>query len=295
MSATEMSSKRFRSGETVEPSTQVMDVETPGVAKQGGTIRKKGAFANRKKVSAQRAPLVECKKKEIEPVDPATDYQSDGSPIPYGVVPVASAFVQVPEVWQKMQRGIDPDQMVGRDLFLKWLHVKKRLSFAHIGMLEFPYRVRVRCIHGWVMLPGFTPAAGDNTDYEQEVRNVIDQEFSKILAGPDKSKVRVLSDRTITRGTYSVIDGQANVQVPRRSEDLHFKWSPMRKVRYDQELKGSNPKEFLPEPTAGLWIPFYMCWDQSTGEAPVLSPNGSLKAEDTVRSQKREEMYFTDS
>ena len=91
---------------------------------------------------------------------PATDYVSDGSPIPYGTVPAASAFVKVPDVWQSMQRGTDPDQMVGRDMFLKWLHVKKRLSFAHEGMMKFPYRVRVRCVHGWVMLPGYIYPSG---------------------------------------------------------------------------------------------------------------------------------------
>ena len=273
-----------------------MDIDH-GPAKTGGTIRKKGAFANRKNLTAQRAPLVECKKKEIEPTTPSQEYTLATS-IPYGTVAPASAFVRVPDVWKEMQRGTDADQMVGRDMFLKWLHVKKRLSFAHLGMLNFPYRVRVRCIHGWVMLPGFTPEEGENTDYLQEVKNVIDQEFSKVLAGPDKSKVRVLSDRTITRGTYSVIDGQANVQVPRRSEDLHFKWSPMRKVRYDQYKVGTDPKVYIPEPTAGLWIPFYICWDQSSGEAPGSSgggDGGEVKPTETVFTQRREEMYFTDS
>ena len=72
----------------------------------------------------------------------------------------------------------------------------------------------------------------------------------------------------------------------------------MRKVRYDQLVVNSNPPTFKPEPTAGLWIPFYMCWDQSTGEAPSTGGSGAvgnLKAADTVRSQTREIMFYTDS
>lgn len=256
------------------------------------TYRKKSAFRRRKSFSAKRAPVTECKKKEIEPTTPI-QVNTSATDIPSGTVSTIKNFVYIPDVWATMKRGFNPDEMVGQDMFLKWLHVKVRLNFGQNGMLNLTTRVRVRAIHGWIMLPGCVVDEGDNTDYLNEAKNVLSQEMDKILSGPDKTKIRILSDRTITRNPMAVIDSGGTVQLPKRSQDLHFKWAPMRKIRYSQAKTGVADT-YIPDPTVGLWIPFYVLWDQSSGEAP-LAPPTLFKPSNGAYYQKREEMYFTDS
>lgn len=254
--------------------------------------RKVSPFRKRRAKSKARAPLVECKKKEVEPTT-VSQVSTSSADVTSGTVATIKNFVQIPKTWSSMKRGFNQDEMVGQDLFLKWLHVKVRLNFAQNGMLNLKTRVRVRCIHGWVMLPGCVDDAGSNTDYYQEVKNVLGQEMDKVLAGPDKTKIRILSDRIITRSPVAVINSQGGVQLPKRSEDLHFKWAPMRKIRYSQPKIG-QADTYIPDPTVGLWIPFYVLWDQSSGEAP-LAPPTIFKPVDGVYQQTREEMYYTDS
>ena len=57
------------------------------------------------------------------------------------------------------------------------------------------------------MLPGCVDADGLNTSYIQETQNVLKQEMEKILSGPDKTKIRILSDRIITRSPVAVRRG----------------------------------------------------------------------------------------
>lgn len=258
------------------------------------TYRKKSAFARRKSFSQKRAPVTECKKKEVEPVAPVTVCTEAARSIGYGSDSAVEDFAYVPETWASMKRGFNEDEMIGRDLFLKWLHVKIRLKYNHSKMQEFTYRTRLRAIHGWVMLPGCVvdESTSNNTDYEQEVKTVLKNEMNKVLSGPDKSKIRILSDRIITRGTMSTIDSAGKVNLPRRSQDLHFKWAPMRKIRYDQALY-NVADTYTPDPSVGQWIPFYVLWEQSPAEAPT--GGGSMAAADMTFFQKREEMYFTDS
>jgi len=257
------------------------------------TYRKKSPFRKRKALSKKRAPLVECKKKEIPPAATPSQVNTSAATTNSGTVASIRDFTRIPDAWASMQRGFDQDQMVGQDLFLKWLHVKVRLNFGQLGMLNLKTRVRVRALHGWIMLPGCT-TAGTNTDYLGEVKNVLGAEMDKILAGPDKTKIRILSDRIITRFPQAVIDSGGAVQMPKRSEDLHFKWSPMRKIRYSQVKTSGPANTYIPDPTVGLWIPFYVLWDQSSGEAPA-APITQFKPSDGVYFQTREEMYYTDS
>ena len=75
-----------------------------------------------------------------------------------------------------------------------------------------------------------------------------------------------------------------------------MKWAPMRKIRYSQPLQVSgqpSTTEFLPEPTAGLWIPFYFFWDQTNEQAPTTG--ASVRPVDLTSVQTREDLYFTDS
>jgi hypothetical protein len=139
------------------------------------------------------------------PADAASPVNGSGVEYPQGTLfPITDGtangtFISIPTTWATMTRGFNEDEMTGRDIFLKWLHVKRRLSWSTEKMTEWNYRVRCRCVHGWVMLPGCTPVTGQNTDHVAEVTNVLKEEFSKVLAGPDKTKVRILSDRIVTR------------------------------------------------------------------------------------------------
>lgn len=258
------------------------------------TYRKKSAFKSRKSFSAKRAPVTECKKKEIEPVAAAPINQEPTRVGAQGTMFPVGDYVKVPATWATMKRGFNEDEMTGRDMFLKWLHVKTRLSWSHEFMQKWAYRVRVRCVHGWVMLPGCTPEEGENTDHLAEAKRVIEEEFSKVLAGPDKTKIRILSDTTITRGTFTTIQSDGTVNVPRVDMDLHHKWSPFRKIRYDQPAKGLDDT-FIPDPTVGLWIPFYFHWDQTLSQAPTIASPVTIPASNFTKGIYREEMYFTDS
>ena len=265
--------------------------------------RKKSAFARRKSFSKKRAPVTECKKKEIPPAAAlATVCNEPTRTVNYQTMSNIEDFTYVPTTWLSMKRGFNESEMVGRDIFLKWLHVKHRLSWSNVQNQQWKYRVRVRVMHGWIMLPGCVPDGTPGspeykTDYLQEVKNVLKVEMSKVLAGPDKTKVRILSDRMVTRGgSFSAIDSGGTVIVPRRSHDIHFKWSPMRKIRYDQAVYG-EPATFRPEPSVGQWIPFYALWDQSASEAPDGDSGTPPKQTiyDMAQKYTREEMYFTDS
>lgn len=264
--------------------------------------RKRSAFKRRKSFSAKRAPVTECKKKEVEPEPSASAVNGSNTEYPQGTLmpiyegPTSGSFISIPATWAKMKRGFNEDEMTGRDIFLKWLHVKRRLSWNTTKMTQWNYRIRCRCVHGWVMLPGCTPEAGENTDHMAEVANILKEEFSKVLAGPDKTKVRILSDRMVTRDPNFALQADGKTLAPRRSFDLHYKWAPMRKIRYDQPEKDDATNSiFLPEPSAGLWIPFHFEWDQSNAEAPVLGTAPKVKPQDFVHALTREEMYFTDS
>ena len=259
--------------------------------------RRRTATVYRKRKSAARAPLVECKHKEIEPPTVPVFMSDMTERGPYSIIPIdqdnggdasKKSYIHIPATWNKMTRGLNDDQMVGKDLFAKWLHVKVRVSFNHSTSLFG--RMRLRVMHGWVMLPGCVPDGGENTNFLGDATKILKEEFGKILAGPDKTKVRLLSDRWLTRSPITGIDAVASVKTSRLPMDYHFKWSPMRKIRYDQEDVDVSGR-FFPSPNEGLWIPFWCIWDQSSQQAA----SGYIPGTVGPQQQVREDFYYTDS
>lgn len=254
-------------------------------------MRKKSAFRNRRTKTKARAPLVECKKKEVDNTASAIPLTFSDITSSENSVPVEE-FTYVPQPWLTMVRGVGNENMIGRDLFLKWLHVKVRLTMP----ASFDGRFRFRIMHGWIMLPGCEPERNDqgviiqNTDYLGETRKVMAEEFRKLLEGPDKTKIRMLGDKWYTPRVYKTVDKPSSIVNPIQPIDLHFKWSPMRKVRYDQKLKSatSDIGPYMPDPARGLWVPFYTLWDQSYLSAPAISSSHT-------KMISRQTMYFTDS
>lgn len=178
-------------------------------------------------------------------------------------------FSKVPHVWTYMTRGVNSDEMVGRDICLKYLHIKMRITFPQaVAIPATPY---FRVMHGWVMMPGCPrPEDGSGNTVESfktDVDIILKREFAKVLEGPDRSIVRLLSDKVITRKGVNTIGTATSMQ--RLPIDLHFKWAPNRVMRYDSKLHSGTTQEFIPDTTKGLWIPFYVVWQQTKLHNPI--------------------------
>lgn len=259
---------------------------------------KKRRSTRYKKRSALRPRKVkqECKKKEIEPVSPLPlDGRSEALQGNTTLVPI-DTFSAVPAVWTSMTLGVQKDEMTGRDMCLKYLHVKMRITFPAAGLVTSPAYFRV--MHGWVKMPGCPTPEDDvknvTTRFKTDVDVILKREFSKVLEGPDRSVVQLLSDRMITRKGVNADGGGTGMS--RMPIDLHFKWAPNRVIRYDTKLYGGGLLDRIPTVTNGLWIPFYVVWQQ-TNTLMSSSEAGSPSIKWNILSsyQKRETMYFTDS
>jgi hypothetical protein len=238
----------------------------------------------------------ECKKKEIVPVNPLPlDGRDEALTGNTSLVSIDS-FSFVPDVWTSMTLGVQKDEMVGRDMCLKYLHVKMRITFPAAYGVTAPGYFRV--MHGWVKMPG-CPTPEDDTKnttdrFKTDVDVILKREFSKVLEGPDRSVVQLISDRMITRKGVNT-DGAAK-SVSRMPIDLHFKWAPNRVIRYDTKLYGGNLLDRIPTATNGLWIPFYVVWQQTnTLMSSTEAGSPAVKWNMLSSYQKRETMYFTDS
>lgn len=253
---------------------------------------KKRRYTKPRSALRPRKVKQECKKKELAPSDPLP-LDGRSTQINTSLVPITQ-FSKVPDVWTSMTRGVNQDEMVGRDMCLKYLHVKMRITFPAAELL--PWTPYFRVMHGWVKMPGCPrPADGSgNTTaaFKNDVDVILAREFGKVLEGPDKSIVRVLSDKIISRKGVNT-NGTA-VAMQRMPIDLHFKWAPNRVIRYDTKLYGGGVLDYIPDITAGLWIPWYAVWQQTNTLAA-----GSFTVDMTWNKlssqQTREIMYFTDS
>jgi hypothetical protein len=181
----------------------------------------------------------ECKKKEIAPADPLP-LNSDSAPMTDDLQSIIK-FSKIPQTWVRMTRGVNQDQLIGQDCCIKYIHVKQRITFPNMKEIELiPY---LRVMHGWVKMSGAALPADGATNvpasFNTSVDTVLAREFGKILEGPDKSVVRLLSDRIIHR--KGILLGDKNLQ--RLPIDLHFKWAPNRVTRYSTaDPRGSGPK-----------------------------------------------------
>ena len=252
-------------------------------------LYKRRRTARRRSSLRPRMVKQEMKKKEIAPTD-ALPLNSDATAMTNTLQSIIK-FSKVPETWVRMTRGVNQDQLIGQDCCIKYIHVKQRITFPNMKEIELiPY---FRVMHGWVKMSGAAlPADGaTNTaaSFNATVDTVLAREFSKVLEGPDRSVVRVLSDKVITR--KGILLGDKNLQ--RLPIDLHFKWAPNRVTRYSTAEYG-NVGDFLPTATDGLWIPWYAVWDQTNTFLSGSVPSGyTFNA--LASQQTRETLYFTDS
>lgn len=269
--------------------------------------------------SSKRAAWVETKHKELDAstlgsgliswtgLQAVTDSTAD----PPTFSAKVTNYVNVPTTWKTMTRGVDPDQIVGQDIFAKWLNVKLAINYNLMDHISVPSRIRL--LWGWCKItPGQyeTPLSDhSNTDYEAGVRTVLAQVFDKPLNHNDKTQLQLLGDEIITKQGANIINenssGSQNEQEVIRSQvERHLKWSPMRKIRYNEpELedhageKVPSTTVFLPEVAGGLWVPFYCLWDQT--ELFCDSSTGSTSYGNATTHRPRycfrEDFYYTDA
>ena len=132
---------------------------------------------SRKAKSRARAPITETKQKVIENVvvASATNLKHPYVGTATQALPV-DTNLYIPPTWASMKRGFNPDEMTGRDLFMKWLTVKVDLRFTKCHLI--PSVLSYRIMHGWCLLPACLTEEGSsaNADYKQMVTNVLEHE-----------------------------------------------------------------------------------------------------------------------
>lgn len=276
-------------------------------------------YASRRFGSSKRASWVETKHKEKDAsviedgLIAWTGLQAvtDATATPPTFASKVTNYVNVPDTWKTMTRGVDPDQIVGQDIFAKWLNVKLAINYSLMNHLSVQSRIRL--LWGWCKItPGQyeTPISEhSNTDYEAGVRTVLAQVFEKPLNHNDKTQLQLLGDEILVPFNNNIVNENETAsgdeqQVQRKQVERHLKWSPMRKIRYNEpELedhageKVPSTTVFLPEVAGGLWVPFYCMWDQTELYCDESTGATSYGARDTHRPRYcfREDFYYTDA
>ena len=289
--------------------------------KKTNNYRKK--YSHRKNYKAQA---------EIHHKEEAVNTTSDGEPsFTYlgvltngNITPKTSAsaitnYVYVPDTWKKMTRGFNESEMSGRDIFAKNLCVKMLLNYSN--MQEDPVELTFRILHGWLKVPPqYIPEEElTNPDYEQQVKNVVEDEFGIILKNPSNKRLKILSDRTfsVPMKTIETPDASSNASlIHRRERRFVFNWKFNRKLTYsrnriitpgpgddgyDSDLSEQAPTksdtDFWIQTKGQLWVPFWLIWDKTELTGGQLGTNYASQGSATERPRfaMREDFYFTDS
>jgi len=256
-------------------------------ARSARTYKATSTKAQRKIQSALRSPLVEQKRNEIYSLTPSPLFTD-----------ALSTTLWIPNSWEFMEQGVENNEMIGVQLFSKWLTAKMLVDFTALREYSAPYQLRV--VQGYCKLPpnpDFTEiGTWRDSDLQTHTLSVVKEEFTSILHQADKSRVKILKDFTInpsvnvaqvpTSGTPPTTFVTMN---HRKNRVLDFKWTMMRKIKYQSYDNAGTPKM---SPLRDVWIPFVffirdpLSQKKSGGAAqPVPSPDISM-------SQKH---YYTDA
>lgn len=243
--------------------------------------------AQRKIQSALRSPLVEQKRNEIYSLTPSALFTD-----------ALSTTLWIPNSWEFMSQGTEQNEIIGVQIFSKWLTAKMLVDFEPLRGYSAPYQLRV--VQGYCKMPpnpdltevGSWRAA----DLQTHTLSIVKEEFTSILHQADKSRVKILKDFTLNP-TVTVAQIPTSGTPPttwvtmnhRKNRVLDFKWTMMRKIKYTSYDNNGDPQM---SPLRNVWIPFVffirdplLQLESDSETNPVPSPFISM-------SQKH---YFTDA
>lgn len=207
--------------------------------------------AQRKIQSALRSPLVEQKRNEIYSLTPVDLYDT-----------ADSSTLWIPNSWEFMEQGVENNQLLGVQLFSKWLTAKMLLDFTTLREYSAPYQLRI--VQGYCKLPPNPTLTEIGTwradDLQTHTLSIVKEEFTSILHQADKSRVKVLKDFTLNPGvTVAQVPTSGTPPTTfvtmnhRKNRVLDFKWTMMRKIKYQSYDNAGSPKM---SPLRDVWIPF---------------------------------------
>lgn len=287
----------------------------------------------RKKKASVRAPLVECKIRECQGTvdlhvsslhyDPSvmSDHDHGGD-----MSGTRISTLIIPHSFQFMERGLKPNEMVGNDVFSKWVRMNVQVDYSQCHGYQGPITYQV--IQGWckeplnpttaVMKPlnnGCTQPevveVRDKTLCEAHVKKIMDKAYADPLMFGNGTDIKIIKrTRVVAKPTFAgVVAGAGAGAAPhqtfiRPNKLMKFKWTPMRKIQY--EPHHANPTGTINTPSyvaghdyfacwSGNWIPFvyFQPEMQHLGGAGAAGSTTVIDKTPIVRYVDRH--YFTDS
>lgn len=204
----------------------------------------------RKRMALARQPYVETKIRESE------TQASDGTFAPVSLND--TSFVHIPDCFERMSQGDQSNQMSGRWIFSKWLTTKLLVDYDDVttNSAAFSYTF----YQGWFKnnLNPEQPASGpvilEKNALEDHIKSNLDRTYEDSLAFGDMRKIQIISKRVEAPACTTVLDSQNAPINHRKNRLMVFKWTPMRKIRYNACRNAASEDYF--QCNSGNWVPF---------------------------------------
>jgi hypothetical protein len=261
---------------------------------------KRGAYKKNAKsqMVKRRAPLVETKKNVQGKISATFNPQSGDGSANNRFSRVAPPYFMDLSCYYMMVRGLEFDQMIGRQIFSKYLTLKGTIDIPD-GNASITDPLEFRVIHGWLKIPTnfntiTTPTMANAllTDMMTHIKTSLvngslplgDRNMTDKLEFPDKEPVvyKILKNQKVKLPSK---DHQVNVvssyrlnqngttQIVGASSQLEFKckFPTMRKLHYD-DTKASTGYSLANH----AWLPFaYLYVPEEQVNAACYSSNAS--------------------
>lgn len=287
----------------------------------------RGAYKKRakKNMMKRRNPFVENKirnyrefSNSLDPVRDLTLALNFPDPTDFEALPVDDAYtIFLPVPFYHMNRGLNNNEMIGNNIFVKYL--KSKLQFlAPSGANLIDYPSNLYLIHGWITQPF---AATDNTvpsianttypnllshitaylkEYFDERKDTLEFPrkreqhikflgYRKILT--DKNKNIPVQGGGAGMSSNSTFGAIAPI-------NMSCKWDIMKKVHYEKGTSNANLGNPVTYPMAEFnypntsWLPFVCVYNPQFASTPGYP---SPSASDLWRVAENSQMWYQDS
>ena len=212
--------------------------------KSNGKPKKKN-YNYKKSKTAQRSDFVEQKINQT----PERQFTLNG----------AGSLI-VPDCFEFAVQGTAQNQISGRYLFSKWLTMKCLIDYTTIKHEPLPMSYVIT--QGWCKVnlnptPPATPGAPfdlETNALQNHVASYFERGYSNVLGNGDVRNIQIIKQFKVNGYGIELTDTDGSKITMRQPKLLKFKWSPMRKIRY-QHCKDATNHTFL-QCNQENWIPF---------------------------------------
>ena len=190
----------------------------------------------------------------------------------------SGSSLHIPDCFEFMEQGDLNYQITGRWIMSKWLTQKMVIDFT--PCVSEPYPMTYTMIHGWCKI-NLNPDLDDTNPQgpipvemdalQTHVSKYLRAAYENPLSFSDKRRFKILSQKYIT-GNPRIItnDGSGTTENFRQNQYHVFKWTPMRKIRYNHCI-AADDTTFM-QCNTGNWIPFIFFNQTPTDNDPRNFP-----------------------